>query len=178
MKHFYIILISIFLPVICFCQSDNETDILKLIILNEAKENGIYLKCDKRKTNFDSSEYLEEEPDNELSNKKISELIASSETSIDDIWDFKIIKKLKFNSKTLLSNKCLSDKDVSRIFERTKRRQNIVSISQPIFDSNYENCIVSVDYTNYIGSAHGHSYLLKKVNGIWKIESTFNLWVT
>ena len=72
----------------------------------------------------------------------------------------------------------MTKKDVEEIFNKTKTRQNILSISDPIFDDNYENCVVSVTYSKFPGSAYGPKYFLKRVYGVWVVIVEYELWIT
>jgi hypothetical protein len=49
---------------------------------------------------------------------------------------------------------------------KNKEKQNIVSISGPVFDKNYENCVVPISSWKFTKVLMAYKYFLKKVYGI------------
>ncbi len=158
---------------------EKESQIFEKIVTHEFQYGGIYLGCTKSKTYFDSAE-LTKQSGLEIPENILEELTKSSELSKKETWSPKLIKRnhKKYSTKYIKKGKCLSGKDSERLFERTKKRQTIVLISKPIFDSEFENCIVSVKYLRYTRSANGNTYFLKKIYGKWIIVATYDLWLT
>ncbi|HSD08152.1 hypothetical protein [Flavobacterium sp.] len=72
----------------------------------------------------------------------------------------------------------MTKKDAEEIFIKTKKKQNIISISAPIFDNNYENCVVSVSYLKFTNSSSGSTFFLKKVYGVWTVIAVYGIWMT
>jgi hypothetical protein len=85
---------------------------------------------------------------------------------------------LNYGPVTIKSNKCLTEKEVEQIFKKTKKWQKIISISEPIFDNNYENCVVSINYWNFTESASGSKYFLKKIYGLWTVIAEYEFLMT
>jgi hypothetical protein len=173
MKNRKLILILTLLSSSCYPQLDAKTEIFNEIITHEISEGGFYIQCDKPKTYFDSTDIELEVPKNIL-----NDLTEASNKSKDGIWDSELIKNLNYSSDFIKAKVCLTKQDVEELFKRTGKRQSVLSISDPIFDSKYEHCVVSVAYWNFTGSGYGHTYFLKKVYGVWVIISTYDLWMT
>lgn len=155
------------------CYSQNDAEIFREIITHEISESAFYIECDKPKTYFDSTDI-----DIEIPQSIVNELVRSSDESKEGIWDSELIKKLNYNKDFIKSKNCLTKEDAETLFKKTGKRQTIISISDPIFDSNFEHCVVSVTYWEFTGSAYGHTYFLKKVYGLWTIILTYNPWMT
>ncbi len=174
-------ILLIFISTISYAQNieEKEAEIFEKIVTHEFQYGGIYIGCNKSKTYFDSDE-LTKQSGLEVPENILEELTKSSELSEKGTWNPELIKRnrKKYSTEYIKKGKCLSLKDSERLFERTKKRQTIVSISQPIFDSEFKNCIVSVSYLKYKGSAHGNKYFLKKVYGKWIIIDTYDIWLT
>ena len=85
---------------------------------------------------------------------------------------------MNYSSTFIKSKKCLTKKDTEQIFKETNKRQNIISISEPIFDNNYENCVIYISYRKFTGSAYGHTCFLKKVYGVWVVIDEYEQWMT
>jgi len=172
-------IILILISTLGYAQNETEIEVFRKIIDNEISNAGIFIRCEKPKTFFNSIEFKEQTgillPENIL-----EELTQSSNLNYDGKWNAKIIKDLnqKYSSDIIKKDKCLTLKDSERLYKKTGKRQSIVLISQPIFDSKFEYCIVSVSYLKFTGSAYGQKYLLKKVNGIWTIVIEYENWLS
>jgi len=171
----FLILIS----TLSYSQNNSESEVFKKIIEHEIGKGtlGIYILCEKSKTTFDLKGFKEETklevPENILKEIEINESKYSN-----GIWNSELINKLNYGSDFIKNKKCLNKKEVEQIFEKTKKRQNIVSISEPVFDNNYENCIVSITYWKFTGSAYGNKYFLKKDYGVWTVIAVYEYWMT
>jgi len=174
-------ILLILISTLSFSQNieEKEAEIFEKIVTHEFQYGGIYLGCTKSKTYFDSAK-LTKQSGLEIPENILQELTKSSELSKEGTWNPEIIKRnhKKYTTEYIKKGKCLSGKDSKRLFDKTKERQSIVLISQPIFDSEFENCIVSVTYLKYTSSLHGHKYFLKKIYGKWIIVDTYDLWLT
>ena len=163
----------------CYSQNAEENEIFKKINDHEISNGGIFIRCEKSKTYFDSIDFKEQTglkvPDNIL-----DELTEASNLNNDGNWNPELIKNLneKYTSDFIIKDKCLTLKDAERLFKKTGKRQSVVSISQPIFDLKFEHCIILVSYLKFTGSAYGHKYFLKKVYGIWTIIIVYETWMT
>jgi hypothetical protein len=173
----FLILIS----ALSYSQNSSESDVFKKIIDHEVEKGtlGIYIQCEKAKTFFENNDFNEqtglEVPENILKEIEIN----GTESSSNGIWNSEQINELNYGAHFIIKNKkCLTKKDAEQIFKKTKRRQNIISISEPIFDNNYENCIVSVSYSKFTGSAYGYKCFLKKVYGVWTVIVEYEQWMT
>ena len=172
-------IILLFISTLSFSQGNSETVIFKKIIDQEIGKGttGIYIQCEKAKTSFDLNDFKEntglEVPENIL-----REIEQNGVKSSDGTWDSELINGLNYGSDFIKNKKCLTKKDAELLFEKTQKRQNIVSISEPVFDNNYENCIVSVTYWKFNGSAYGHKCFLRKVYGVWTVVVEYEQWMT
>jgi hypothetical protein len=172
-------ILLILISTVCYSQNSSESDVFKKILDYEIGKGttGIYIQCEKPKTYFDCEDFNNqtglEVPENIL--KEIEE---NGIKSSDGIWNSELISKLNLNSDFIKSKSCLTKEDAEQIFVATKKRQNILSISEPVFDNKYENCMVSVSYWKFTGSAYGYKYFLKKVYGVWTIITEFEFWMT
>ena len=162
-----------------FSQNNSESDVFKKIIDEQIGKGtfGIYVQCEKHKTFFDLKEF-KGETGLEVPEKILYEIEANVAKSNDGIWNSKLLNELNYSSYLIKSKKCLTKKEAEEIFIKTKKRQKIISISEPIFDNNYENCIVSVIYSTFTHSVSRHSYFLKKVYGSWTVIAVYGIWMT
>ena len=171
----FLILIS----TLCYSQNSSESDVFKKIVDYEIGKGilGIYVQCEKPKTFFDQNDFKEKTglkvPENIL-----IEIEKNGIKSSNGMWNSKFTNGLNYSSGFIKIKNCLTKKDVEEIFNKTNTRQNILSISDPIFDDNYENCVVSVTYSNFPGSSSGHKYFLKKIYGVWVVIVEYELWLT
>lgn len=172
-------LLFLTISTLSFSQNNSESDVFKKIIDEQIGKGtlGIYVQCEKYKTFFDLKEF-KEEACLEVPEKILNEIEANVAKSNDGIWNSELINELNYSSDLIKSKKCLTKKEAEEIFIKTKKRQKIISISEPIFDNNYENCIVSVIYSTFTHSASGHSYFLKKVYGSWTVITVYGIWMT
>lgn len=144
--YIFIILIS----TLSYSQNNSESDVFKKIIDYEIGKGilGIYVQCEKPKTSFDLKDF-KEQTGLEVPENILKEIEANATKSSDGIWNSELINELNYGSDFIKSKKCLTKKNAEQIFKKTKKRQNIVSISEPVFDNNYENCVISVTYWKY-----------------------------
>jgi hypothetical protein len=172
-------ILLLLITTLSFSQNKSENEVFKKIIDNEIEKNKsiIYIRCEKRNTSFDIKEFKEENEGFVISETTLNEF-EKNNIIINEIWNSELIKQLKFNSTYIKSKNCLTNEEIELIFKNTNKRQNIVSINKPIFDNNFENCIVSVMYSKSFRSASGQSYFLKKINGIWTIVMEFGIWIS
>lgn len=173
MKNRKLILILSLLSSSFYSQTNAEVEIFNEIIAHEISEGGFYIQCNKSKTYFNSTDIHLEVPKNIL-----QDLMEASNKSKDGVWDSEMIENLNYSTDFIKSKSCLTKEDTEALFKRTGKRQTVISISDPIFDSNFEYCVVSVTYWKFTGSAYGHTYFLKKVYGLWTIILTYNPWMT
>jgi hypothetical protein len=68
---------------------------------------------------------------------------------------------------------CITDNEEKVLFERTKKRQRIYSISKLLFDNNHENAIFNLYYTPFPGDVSSHTIFIKKIYGKWVIILRF-----
>jgi hypothetical protein len=173
-------ILLILISALSYSQNSSESDIFKKIIDHEIGKGtlGIYIQCEKAKTFFENNDF-NEQTGLEVPENILKEIEINGTESNNGIWNSKLISELNFRTDFIIKNKeCLTKKGAEQIFKKTKRRQNIIAISEPIFDNNYENCIVSVSYSKFTGSAYGHKYFLKKVYGVWTVIVEYEQWMT
>lgn len=172
-------ILLILISTLSFSQNNSEFDVFKKIIDDQIGKGifGIYVQCEKSKTYFDQT-IFKEETGLEVPENILKEIETNVAKSSNGIWNIKLINELNYGSSYINSEKCLTDKDAEEIFEKTEKRQNIISISDPVFDNNYENCVVSVSFRKYTNSSRGSVYFLKKVYGIWTVIAVYGNWIT
>ncbi|WP_278036227.1 hypothetical protein [Flavobacterium nitratireducens] len=172
-------LLFLTISTLSFSQNNSESDVFKKIIDEQIGKGtlGMYVQCEKYKTYFDPARF-KEETGLEVPENILKEIETNVVKSSNGIWNSELIKELNYGSSTIKSEKCLTKKEAEEIFIKTKKRQKVISISEPIFDNNYENCIVSVIYSTFTHSASGYSYFLKKVYGSWTVIAVYEIWMT
>ncbi|MCK0126984.1 hypothetical protein MWU76_21530 [Gelidibacter sp. F2691] len=172
-------ILLILIATLSYSQNNSESDVFKKIIDYEIAKGGreMYVQCEKPKTSFDAKDFKVETglnvPENVLKEIELNE----SKSRIG-IWNSELISELNYNEDFIKSKECLTKEDAEQLFKKTKKRQNIISIGEPVFDNNYENCVVSVSYLKFTGSAYGKKYFLKKVYGIWTVIVEYKIWMT
>ena len=168
-----LLLISSFI----YSQNNSESEIFRKIIDHEIGNCGLYIQCDKMKTFFELEDFIDQ-TGLDVPFIILKEIERNAQKSNAGNWNSELLYNLNYGTELIKSKKCLSKNDVEKLFETTGKRQSIISISEPIFDDNYENCIVSVTFSKFKGSAYGHSFFLKKVYGIWTIIVEYETWMT
>jgi len=178
MKKIKTILIIFLLPILTYSQCDYETEIFQSVINFEIEKGAteLYFQCEKDKTFFTLTDFRKESV-MKVPDSIMNEIMNSANNSFNSIWDPAILGTINY-SKSQHLEKCLTKDEIIALFNSTKKRQTVLSISQPIFDLKHENCIVSITYWYYTGSASGHSYFIKKIYGKWVIIETFGMWIT
>lgn len=159
--------------------NDLKFEVLESIIKHEMEnsDNVLYLECIKPKTYFDCKNFKKQIPF-DIQIEILQELEKNASKSEDDLWKSKCVKALKKKSKSFKNRNCLSKKDVSKLFEKTGKRNSVLTISDPIFSNNNEYSIVSISYLMFPGSAYGNSYFLQKIQGVWRIKASYNSWLS
>jgi hypothetical protein len=172
-------ILLILISTLSYSQNNSESEVFKKIIDDQIAKGtfGIFVQCEKSKTYFDQT-IFKEETGLEVPENILKEIEANVAKSSNGIWNSKFINELNYGSSYINSEKCLTKKDAEEIFIKTKKRQNIISISDPVFDNNHENCVVSVSYWKFTDSANGSVYFLKKVYGIWTVIAVYGIWMT
>ena len=74
--------------------------------------------------------------------------------------------------------KCLSKGEIDQLFEKTKKRQKIYSISKILFDNSKENAIFHFVIIPWTSDFYSETILIKKVFGKWKIIERFDFTMT
>ncbi len=73
---------------------------------------------------------------------------------------------------------CLTKVEIDLLFEQTKKRQKIYSISKILFDDSKENAIFHFKIIPWPGDFSSETILIKKVFGKWKIIERFDFTMT
>ena len=171
-----------------YSQNNSEFDIFKKIIDYEIGQGSsyIYLRCEKTKTFFDQNS-LKEQTGLKVPKTILEEIKKNALKSNAGIWNPDLIKELNYgsdfinNEKCLTlkdAEKCLTLKDAEKLFNKSGKKLSVILLSQPIFDSKFEHCVISISYLTFTGSAYGHTYFLKKVYGIWTIIVEYEPWMS
>ena len=152
-------------------QNKLKLEVLESILKYEIEnsDNVLYLECIKPKTYFNYQDFTKQ-ISFDIQIEVLEELEKNASRSEDRFWKSKSMRALNKN--------CLSKKDISKLFEKTRKRHYVLSISDPIFSDNNEYCIVSISYLIFPGSAFGNSYFLQKIKGVWSIKATYDSWLT
>jgi hypothetical protein len=179
MKRIFKILL-ILISTLSYSQNNSESDVFKKIIEYQMGrgEYGIYVQCEKYVTTFFDQAIFKEETELEVPESILKEIEINAAKSSNGIWNSELISEVNGRSGFIKNNKCLTETEVKEIFEKTKKRQKVISISTPVFDNNFENCVVSVSYWRFTGSGSGSKYFLKKVYGIWTVIAVYGIWIT
>ena len=174
------ILLIIIFPLWTYSQPEYESEIFRSILNFETEKGAtrLYIQCNKAKTFFTIKDF-KDRSGLQVPDSILTELENSSSNSINAFWDSDLSEAINLGLEiTHHLDKCLTKDEVIELFDSTQTRQTVIGISQPIFDSKHENCVVSINYWNFIGSAWGHSYFLRKVYGKWVVIETFGFWMT
>lgn len=160
-------------------QNKLKLEVLESILKYEIEnsDNVLYLECIKPKTDFDYQDFIKQ-ISFDIQIEVLEELEKNASRSEVRFWKSKWMWDLSKNSKSIENKNCLTKKDVSKLFEKTGKRNSVLSISDPIFSDNNEYCIVSISYLMFPGSAHGNSYFLQKIKGVWSIKATYDSWLS
>jgi len=163
-------ILVILISTLSYSQNNTESNVFKKIINYEIGKcgRGMYVQCEKPKTFFDAKDFKVETGLNVPENI-LKEIELNESKSKMGIWNSELITELNYSKDFIKSKNCLTKNDAEQLFKKTNKRQKILSISEPIFDNNYENCIVSVSYLKFPGSAYGKKYFLKKIYGSWTV---------
>ncbi|WP_264535973.1 hypothetical protein [Flavobacterium sp. N1736] len=162
-----------------FSQNKSENEVFKKIVGHEIEKNksAFYIECKKPQTSFNIKEFKIENEGFVISETILNEF-EKNNINTNEVWNSELMKQLEFNSSHIINTNCLTQEETEAIFKDTNKRQNIISISKPIFDNNFENCIVSTISSHSFQNSSGKSYFLKNVNGIWTIVMEFNYWIS
>ena len=138
---------------------------------------GIYLRCEKPKTPFDTRIFKEQTglavPENilnEIENNSTGENVRT--------WNSEVFSQLGYGPDFIKSKKCLSKEDAEMLLEKARTRKNILSVGHPVFDNASEHCIISADYRMFEKSTYGHTYFLKKTCGVWTVVLIYDTWMS
>lgn len=160
-------------------QNELKFEVLESIIKYEIKnsDNVLYLKCIKPKTYFDYRDFTKQ-ISFDIQIEILQEVEKNASLSKDDFWKSKWMTALRTNYNSIKNRNCLTKKDVSKLFEKTGKRNSVLTISDPVFSNNKEYCIVSISYQMYPGSAYGNSFFLQKIQGVWTILASYDNWLS
>ncbi len=172
-------MILFLISTLSYTQNELKFEVFKSIIKHEIEnsDNALYLQCTKSKTYFDSQNF-KQQISFDIQTEILQELEKNSLRSDDNFWKSKWLAAVKKKNESIKNKNCLTKKDVTKLFKRTKKRNSVLTISDPIFSDNNEYCIVSISYTMFSGSAYGNSYFLQKIHGIWKIKASYDNWLS
>lgn len=167
-------ILLILISTLGYSQNNSESHIFRKIIEREIERGAIdiYIKCEKPKTTF-NQKVFKEETLFDVPKNILAEIEINGTKSRDGVWNSELINDLYKISHSINKN-CLTKKEAEEILKNTKKTQNIISISDPIFDNNHENCIVSITYWKFSPKFYGNKYFLKKVYGVWTILTDYD----
>lgn len=177
MNNFSFTLIIFLFSNICLSQVSTEKQILDKILEMNISNSKFYVGCDRVKTFFDSSDF-NSQTGLEVPSCILEELETSSKKSKEGSWMSNFSFNRDYLLNILISKSCLEKQDIEMLLKKNDKRQQILLVSEPIFDIKKEHCIVSEIWINNKGSGSGSTYFLKKVYGSWTIISVFDIWIT
>lgn len=159
-------------------QTAAQYQVLQTVVEQELKASGtpLFLGCLKTRTVFDP-EVLREESGLLLSDSILTDFKEAADQSKTERWDKKGLKTIQAGNK-VLHKICLSPRAIENKFRSTGKRQNILTVSQPIFDRGGTYCVVQIVFQKFFKSAYGGSYLLKRTPSGWKIIAEFESWMS
>lgn len=143
MKRTTLLIIVFTIPSLTFSQNQLDNDIFNRIIEYELQNGEFYVQCEKSPTHFDHKEF-EEQNGSEVPKKILIQLQNEALKSTASNWPDSLM-----NGQTsvlfIRTNQCLTKNDCENLFNSSGQRQNIISISDPIFDTLKEHCVVSIN---------------------------------
>ncbi len=151
------------------------------------QQDTILIKNLKTKTYFEyDSVSFEKNTGLNVPSKIISDWKSNEENQdFSAEWNEQSLNKidtLLLENNTVISKKpvfkCLSKTDIDRLFEKTKQRQKIYSVSKLLFDNLHENAIFHFTTIPWPGDFYTETILIKKVFGKWKIIERFDFSIT
>lgn len=171
-----LVILVVFLPYGSFSQDQADVDVFEAVLQYELKNAPFfYLRCEKAKTYFEPVDFKEQNA-SDIPDQIFNQVHDASLKSIDGKWERSLFKQ-RYIKRHLKNNQFLTKVDSEQIWDEVGR-QPMLSVSDPIFDVNQENCVVSIVYQNFRGSAFGNSFFLRKSNGQWLIIFTYNSWIS
>tara|TARA_R110002167_G_scaffold200_2_gene1139 strand:- start:80 stop:643 length:564 start_codon:yes stop_codon:yes gene_type:complete len=183
--------INIFILLLTFSNLNAQTDeqIINKILFDlfGFQQDTILIKNIKTKTYFEydsvsfenmtgltvPSKIISEWKNNEEAQDYSAEWNEQELNKIDTLYlenDTVIVKKPVF--------KCLSKDKIDQLFEMTKKREKIYSISKILLDNSKENAIFHFIIIPWPGDFYSETVLIKKVFGKWKIIERFDFTMT
>lgn len=159
MKKEFLYIFIFFLFSFGYSQSEEE-EILKIILkeINFDSNEGV-LQCEKGRIFFLKEDY-EEIGQEKVPAEILDELEkAATELNRQDLgkWGTPCISQLRWKKKQTLP---------------------LIAVSNPIFDSKKEYCIIAIKIMRRKNSVMGVTYILRKKENKWSIVETLDIWIT
>jgi hypothetical protein len=151
------------------------------------QQDTILIKNLKTKTYFDyDSVSIENMTGLTIPSKIISEWKNNEEAQdYSAEWNEQLLNKkdtLFLENDTVIGKKlvfkCLSKYKIDQLFEKTKKREKIYSISKILLDNSKENAIFHFIIITWPGDFYSETILIKKVFGKWKVIERFDFTMT
>lgn len=169
--------------------AQNDEQIINEILFDlfSLQQDTILIKNLKTKTYFEyDSVSFENTTGLTVPSKIISEWNNNEESQdYSTEWDEQKLNKIDtlfLENDTVIGKKpvfkCLSKDEIDQLFEKTKKREKIYSISKILFDNSKENAIFHFIIIPWPGDFYFESILIKKVFGKWKIIERFDFTMT
>jgi hypothetical protein len=97
-------------------------------------------------------------------------------------YELNMIDSIFLENDTIIGEKpvfkCLTKIEINQLFEKTKKRQEIYSVSKLLFDNSHENAIFHFIIIPWPGDFYSETILIKRVFGKWKIIERFDFIMT
>ena len=162
-----------------FGQSEIDVQVLNAVIDYERDKgiSDIKLNCSRSGTFFDMETFrLESEV--KIPQEVLYTLAIHVLKSTSGSWDATHSKTSVPKSQKETDIVCISDQKIRKLFNKSGKRQNILSVSTPVYDLNSEYCLVQVSYWKFTKSSYGMSCILHKKASSWEVLTEFAFWMS
>ena len=161
--------------------SDDQRILYALFEQSEIQDyTEVILQCDKKKLKTFVPDSLGSiVKDESIPNNVLIELETNSKSERSpNTWKPGVFDRAEFKTSLLKSSQCYSKENINTLFERVRKRQYVVEVSQPLYDNKKSYSFVHIVVQRYPGSSYGSSFLLQKVDGKWTVIAQFDHWLS
>ncbi|MFM1878257.1 MAG: hypothetical protein RLZZ241_1123 [Bacteroidota bacterium] len=158
-----------------FGQKERYLEVLRAVLDSEQGKGAtnLLIQCERPLTFFDMEAY-QYEAEISLPLETLYTLSIGALKSKAGRWEF--------DSNTtkigITKNPCISAKQIQKLFRKTGKRQNILSVSTPVFDASNQYCVIQVAYAKFTKSSYGLSCLLLQSPKGWEVIAEFDFWMS
>lgn len=169
----------LFMVMSAFGQPKTDYEVLQSLINQELQkdESNLMLSCQRPNTVFDM-ETFRAESEEKIPQEVLYSLAIRALKSKTERWDSKNLKESVYRINGLKDIQCLSEKNIQKLFRKSGKRQNILLISTPVYDTSDQYCLVQVAHLKFTKSSYGQSCMLKRTNSGWVVIEEFDFWMS